>query len=47
MAANSLELPPITRLSRLLEPHGVPPWISDYAQLASALQTLTGATDGH
>lgn len=47
MAANSLELPPVTRLARLLEPHGVPPWISDYEQLESTLKRLIGSANGH
>jgi energy-coupling factor transporter ATP-binding protein EcfA2 len=45
MAANSLELPPVTRLARLLEPHGVPPWLSDYDRLAQALEQLTGGSN--
>lgn len=47
VAANSLELPQITRLARLLEPHGVPPWISHYSQLAASLQSITERANGH
>lgn len=47
MTANSLELPPVTRLARLLEPHGVPPWFSEYSQMAYSLQRLTEKSNGH
>jgi energy-coupling factor transporter ATP-binding protein EcfA2 len=40
MQANSLKLPAITELAGLLAAHGVPPWISDFDQLASAIKEL-------
>ena len=46
MKTNSLELPQITQIARLLEPYGVPPWLASYDQLAAAFRAIAGGTDG-
>lgn len=47
LRANSLELPPLTVLAGLLQPHGVPPWLTSYEQLAQVIESLTGTAGGH
>jgi energy-coupling factor transport system ATP-binding protein len=46
LQVNSLELPQTAVLAGLLSPHGVPPWLTNYGQLAQALESLTGGGSG-
>lgn len=46
MRANSLELPATTRLARLFQAHGIPPWAMTYEDLERALRQLVEASNG-
>ena len=46
MQANSLELPATTRLARLLQPHGMPPWAVRLEELEQPLLRLLEASNG-
>jgi len=46
MRANSLELPATTRLARLMEPHGMPPWALRLEDLEPPLFSLLEVSNG-
>jgi len=47
MRSNSLDLPDTTKLAVLLAKHGVPPWLSTYAELEHAVDRLLEASRAH
>jgi energy-coupling factor transport system ATP-binding protein len=47
MQGNSLDLPDTTKLSMILNKHGIPPYLVKTEDLEMALQQLVEASDGH